>query len=404
MNKKGSSLVFLVIILAGMISVTLAFISVSQKVASISYGDSLMNTSARSVLSEYDRGLKEDYGLFAFRGQQEDINQQMAGYINYTLDVNRGIALTEISADTSEYSLANIDCFEREVLEFTRYAIARGFINEAVSPSGGGEGRTVDTEESDRCLRNQSVISSLPSGAVSGDGNLLKTVKNMLGNAGDVMKKGAGNYLMNRYIMKKFKDGQDQDLDRETFFKYEVEYILEGELDDNENRRDFRRQLVLLRNAVDFAFIYMDPVKRSELIAAAEALTPGPAGLATQLALGEAWALAEAENDVKLLEHGKKVPIYKTSETWAVDLKSIVKGGSVGYIDTRCETGFTYEGYLQIFLFFMDKTRKYSRMMDLMQINEQGTRDSTFLIREHNSGFRVHSRINGREYSYDQEY
>ncbi|MEA4922804.1 MAG: DUF5702 domain-containing protein [Eubacteriaceae bacterium] len=405
-NRKGSSSIFLIMILAGMMAVTFGFIAASQKIAAISYGDALMSLAGRSVLSEYDRDLKKDYGIFAFRGQQHEINEEMSRYVNYTLDLNDKVKMTGIACDTSEYSLANTETFQREIIEYTKYAIARGYIKDILSSSGSAEhdGAAVDTEKSDRVLRSQSVKSSLPSGAVAGSGNLLSTVKNAIGEADQVFRKGSDAYLMNRYIMSHFKNGSMQDLGRETFFKYEAEYIIEGEMDDNSNRKSFRNHMLLLRNAVNFAFIYTDPEMRTELTAAAQLITPGPGGIATQLVLAEAWALAEAENDMQLLEHGKKVPIYKTKKTWAVDLDSIVKNKETKYIDTHCSTGFTYEGYLQIFLFFMDKDTKYGRMMDLMQINIMGTGDSTFLIKEHNAGFRVNSTINGRKYSYDQEY
>ena len=153
MNQKGSSSVFLVMILAGMITVTMAFISVSKRVASIACSDDLMHLAGRSVLSEYDPGLKQAYGLFAFRGQQNDIAKGMATYLNTALEHRDDMELSELRADASEYALMNTDRFEKEILKYTRFAIARNLIRSRDTLSGGSEGKLVCKEKSDRILR-----------------------------------------------------------------------------------------------------------------------------------------------------------------------------------------------------------------------------------------------------------
>ncbi len=204
--------------------------------------------------------------------------------------------------------------------------------------------------------------------------------------------------------MMHFKNAQNQNTGKETFFLNEAEYILKGKMSDEDNRKAFRGDLLLLRNVPNLIFIYGDPVKKAELTAAAALITPGPGAIITQLILAEAWALAESENDVRLLEHGKKVPIYKTSITWAVDLQSIVDNKEVEYIDTKSTTGLTYQGYLQVFLFFQDKSTQLTRVMDLIQINMQGNYDGSFLIRDYNLGFDFKAKIDGREYAYKHKY
>ena len=72
-KKKGSSSVFLVMVLGTMITLALAFVSAALRVGAIGYIDGVMNLSARSVLSEFDTHLKDDYGLFAFRGHKQEI-------------------------------------------------------------------------------------------------------------------------------------------------------------------------------------------------------------------------------------------------------------------------------------------------------------------------------------------
>ena len=70
-RKKGSSSVFLVMILASVITLVMTFVSAAMRTAAIGYMDGLVNLSGRSVLSEFDLHLKDDYGLFAFRGHKQ---------------------------------------------------------------------------------------------------------------------------------------------------------------------------------------------------------------------------------------------------------------------------------------------------------------------------------------------
>ncbi|MGI6737764.1 MAG: DUF5702 domain-containing protein [Anaerovoracaceae bacterium] len=403
-GAKGSSSIFLCLILAAVMTLTFAFIAAARHMAALSCGDGLLQLAGRSVLSEFDRGLKEDYGIIACRGQQGELARSLAGYVDYTLVRGDGIRRGAVNTDTSAYALCASDRFEREILEVTRYEIARGLLQQFGAASGGGEGKEVDKRESGRVLRNGSVIASLPSGAIEGGSTPIDRVKAAFASGSGLLTGGGTRILTGRYIMKHFRSGQHQDLNRETFFKYEVEYILVGGRDDDANRRRLRAQLLLLRNGINFATIYLQPQLLTQVITAAEAITPGPGGLVTQLVLAEAWAAAEAENDVRLLEHGRKVPHVKTAANWAVDLDSIVKNKEADYIDTNSPAGLTYSGYLQLFLYCMDRDLKYSRMMDLMQINIQATRDSSFLIKEHCLGMRVQSTINGRSCSYDQQY
>ena len=401
-GRRGSVSVFLLMIMAVMLSFTLVVISVAENVTAVSYCDSLIHSAGRSVLSEYDPGLKEDYGLFAFRGTTGEIEDAMQYYIGYTLAQNDKLHLSEVTVDTSDYSFTACDPFEEAVLEFTSYAIAKGLINGSVPLSGGGEGKNVDKEESGKTLEN--VRESLPSAAASNSSGLISAVKNALSGEENILVKGGKNYMVNRYIMDKFKNAQDQDIGRDTFLKYEAEYIVEGRANDDKNRKEFRSEVVALRNVINFAYIYSNARMRTEIIAIAQAISPGAVGIVTQLALAETWALLEAENDMKLLERGKKVPPLKTEASWALDADTLIHGVKEGVVDPGNQTGFTYEGYLQAFLLMMDKETKYARMMDLMQLNLQQTRDSSFVAKEHNFGFRVNAVINGRKYAYEHKY
>jgi hypothetical protein len=311
-------------------------------------------------------------------------------------DGNPYYRLGEIDIDVTNYRLTNPSVLQDAIVEYTLYLASKGFLEETMKPNQGG-GTTTDQPPVypvGRTLRNKKVIDSLPSASLSEDPGVLSSAKAALTDWPNAFRNTSKGFVVNQYIMMMFKNALKDISGRETFFNYEAEYILKGRFDDRENKTSFRRDLLLLRNVVNLGIIYTTPEMRQQVVTAAELITPGPAAIATQIIIAEAWALAEAENDVRLLEHGKKVPFHKTSDTWAVDIQSIVEGKSPGYIDTNATSGLDYQGYLQIFLFFQDKNVKLTRIMDLIQINIQGNFDKTFLMSEHQTGLAYDAHIN----------
>ncbi len=395
-NKKGSSTIFLVMVLSSMILLTVAFIQATIRVSGESTGQSITLLSARSLLSEFDLNLKKDYGLFAFRGESGFLAVQLDYYMTPFFQNNPYYRLGEIGVDTTRYRLSNPQVLEDSVAEYMVYAASKDFIDLITDYD-----ENAITKEPEipnypigRVLRNRQIIESLPSYSLIEDSNVLTTIKTNLADWKNVFRNTSKNFLVNQYIMLNFKNAQADIPNRNTFFNYEAEYILKGNYEDYKNKTYFRGDLLLLRNAINLATIYTNPTMREQVLVAANIISPGPASLITQILIAEAWALAEAENDVRLLEHGKKVPIQKTQEVWAIDIQSIIDGTDSGYIDTNPTKGLDYQGYLQIFLFFENKDVKLTRMMDLMQINIQGNYDQTFLINEHQVGLTYETEIN----------
>ncbi len=64
-------------------------------------------------------------------------------------------------------------------------------------------------------------------------------------------------------------------------------------------------------------------------MAAASAVTPGPAALLTQAVILELWAYAEAENDLKILYDKKTVPLLKDDTNWALSIENVLGNGSL---------------------------------------------------------------------------
>lgn len=395
-NKKGSSTIFLVMVLSSMILLTIAFIQVTIRVSGESACQSEALYSGRSLLTEFDRNLKKEYGIFAFRGEPGPLAANMNYYLAPFFDNNPYYRLGETKVDLTKYRISNPLVFQDAVTEYMIYAASKDFVNLVINQDEtiSGKEPEIPIYQGGRVLRNRQIIESLPSYMLGEAPSLLETVKAGLSDWENVFRNTSKNFLANQYVMMNFKNAQSDIPERETFFNYEAEYILKGNYDDQKNKTLFRRDLLLLRNAINIATIYTNPQMWEQVLAAANIVSPGPASLVTQIIIAEAWALAEAENDVRLLEHGKKVPIQKTSDTWAIDLQGVLAGVDSGYIDTKSLTGLDYQGYLQVFLFFENKNIKLTRMMDLIQINIQGNYDRTFLINEHQVGLAYEIEIN----------
>ena len=94
----------------------------------------------------------------------------------------------------------------------------------------------------------------------------------------------------------------------------------------------------------------------------------------------------------------------KTRSDWCVSLEGVAEGVGQGYINNHSNTGMKYEDYLMVLLSFCNREGKLARMLDLMQLNIQGTYDRDFLILTSQTGFSYSVRINGREYQYEEKY
>ncbi len=208
---------------------------------------------------------------------------------------------------------------------------------------------------------------------------------------------------MNQYILHYFNN-KNAVADGEHFFQNEVEYILGGELSDRKNEKRVEIALKAMRFPLNLAHIYADPEKRNALLVMSEAITPGAAAAATQLALAATWAYAESDNDVELLWEGYKVPFTKDSGSWAIDLDGAIEGLSGKTVVPDVQKGYDYEQYLQMLLFFQDSGMQTARILDLIQINARYCYDGEFLISECGVGIDIDVIVNDRKYGYEKKF
>ena len=396
MNKKGMTTVFVTIVAGSVISLVICFVTLACREAAVSYSESVMNLAGRSVLAEFDRDLKKRYGLIAFYGQKDEIEEKILDYSSYALDKRQYVRIGDIEADLKDFSLGDRSVFENEIKEYTEYYLPLLALDRK-------ERGPVTTGK--RVLRNSEILSQMPSNAfedISDSTDIIGTIKN-LSSISDLFRAGTMKYYSNLYIFSKFYSGQSTDYKDDSFFRNEVEYIIAGENSDDENLSEIRKKIISIRTALNLIYLQNDSGKQAAALAAAQLITPGPEAEITKTFLIVSWAAAEAQNDWKLLIEGRNVPVYKDDGSWATDI-SYVTDQVADRAYPESEAGFCYDEYLMILLYSIKDEVKYARMMDLIEINMKGTCRAGMKLKDMYRGFSFSVQINGRKHEYMEKY
>ena len=442
LDKKGSTSVFLTMILASVLFAVGVFIYHASQLAGSSYTDAVLDLAGRSILSEYDLPLQKRYGIFAVHTDQSQAEEKIKYYADYSFHDNAlkevlrrrkymdplNLELESVKVNLKGYSITNIDLFEEQILDGMKSDLIESILSKE---------QTVLQKERDITLKNQQVIHGLPSYGYSKNTiDIKKLLDNGIPSLNEIKESGTDDYFVNEYLMGHFLNHCHGTENRKTFFLNEVEYILAGNYNDQENYKEVRMDILILRTGLNLAHIYSDPKKRNEVAAMAELITPGPAAILTQAVINGIWSAAEAENDLRRLEDGKLVPFVKNREQWAISLENAVQaneknqiadltetvevngeqanldlGNSIqskknqsGYIEPSNKSGVNYESYLRILLFLENREMKLLRCMDLIQLNMKESYYNNFDLKEYYGGFQFEAVVSDKTYTYIQLY
>lgn len=405
-SKKGGSLIFLLLITGTMFSLVLFMIVATNKWADKSYGDSVVSLANHSVMGEYSRELLNDYGIMAFYGRPAYIESKINKYAQGSFGKHPRIKRAKYSVDTSRHTLVNKRLFEAVAIKRLKLEIAKDVVSGKIEKDLNTKGLSKG-EPSKRVLKHRGIISSLPSrqNGIAGRSifALISELKDGLSKRGALktfFKGKAEESLFDYYLLKRFDSAVHTKLSHKTFFKNELEYILAGNLSDEDNERSIKRTLICLRTAINSVEILIDPKKmgKVKLLASETGGTTAPAVIA-------AWALAEAKNDMEILYHGGKIPWYKGELYWATSLKKIKDfDPKKGYINTSSEKGANYNIYLAILLTLSNQTTKVYRAMDLIHINMKGNYCREFDMKYCNRGYTLDAVVMNNRYRYETDY
>lgn len=411
-SKRGTTSVFLTMILASMLMAIGLFLHAASLAASRSCADAVFDLAGRSLLSEYDLKLQERYDLYAFHTDESEAESKVKHYADYSFhdnfvkEVIRGrtykdlmkLKLDSVNVDLKGYSLTDVNQFEQQILEYMKIGIAKeSIITEEESPAG----------DDSHVLRNEQIINSLPSCGYQSSmvADLKNIVESGLPSLSDIFTGAKDDYLVNEYILSHFYDHRRGNTDGDSFYTNEVEYILHGDFSDEDNYHFIRAELFVMRNTLNLAHINSDPQKVKKAEAVAALLTLGRGYKVGAPVVIEAWAAAEAENDLRLLEDGKTVALVKGKNNWAVPISSTLE---YFWNDNYCKpnemNGYDYQDYLRILLYLENNEKKLLRCMDLIQINMVGSYNRDFNLKEYYGGFHLEAVAKGKTFTYDHKY
>ena len=396
-NKRGMVSVFVMIFSVSIISLAMLFIGGTRAKAISSSVESLGHLWAKSILGEYTDKLYERYGIFAYKAKSPaEVDDKLNQLSEITFKGKRYIDCEGCNSSLYKYSLAELDNFQKQV-------------NKAAVADKQKNFKDIELDvytPSDRRISNDAILAGLPSkGRLSSFSlsNFINKIKE-IDDIKDVLKGGKDEILQMKYMKNHFQSAVSQSEDDDSFFKYELEYILAGKASDEGNLKSTRNRIIAIREAMNIAYINQNPQMRNLALTIAELISSPAAAPATQQALIAAWAYAESVNDYRLLVHSKKVPLMKDDDSWAVNLKSIITNPNPEYIDKNNEKGNTYNEYLQAMIFLTNKDNRLLRMMDLIEINMKYCYYGNFSISSHYTGIDYSMDVNGRTHNFSAEY
>lgn len=189
------------------------------------------------------------------------------------------------------------------------------------------------------------------------------------------------------------KFGSYRSVKKKSNLSYETEYILSGKDSDRSNLVRTVEQMTVARNVVALAYLITDKEKMSKLSAIATSATTA-IGLpflepAIKGVLTEAWALAEAVNDVRILMAGEKVDFVKNSKTWNTELANMFASKIKG---TDKKSAIDYNQFCYLLMMKENVNTIALRMLDIIHINVKKNYNESFDANKCFSGFNIEAK------------
>lgn len=160
-----------------------------------------------------------------------------------------------------------------------------------------------------------------------------------------------------------------------SLLSYELEYIINGQDNDDGNLLSTAVKLISMRASFNIVHILSDNAKRTAVRNLAEITAGAASGIVpfsvqiAEMIIASSWATAEGIIDIRDLLAGKKVPLLKDSSTWTLSLDGITSLSAHTQSSNSGETGFSYEYYLKLLILAQSELALRFRTMDLIQLN-----------------------------------
>ena len=185
------------------------------------------------------------------------------------------------------------------------------------------------------------------------------------------LDKATENFLLWEYFMEKCSTYSQTK--EKAVLKYQIEYLLNGKAGDLENLESVLKDILHIREAVNYFYLVSDQGKVAESKAlawiASLLLFSPEIKDAVQATILFAWSYAESVKDIRILLDGNKVPLLKTESTWNTPLSQLLMFTSCLDQYERLEEGMVYEDYLRFFLSLKSEQELLYRFMDICEMD-----------------------------------
>ena len=459
MWKKGEITVFLSLLLSVLLLLFQALFSSAEAAMLRSELQEALELTEYSVLSEYHRGLLEEYDLFyldlGYGGGAEKtdyLNQRIRGFLDENLTAGnvktvessgyaratdgRGEAYYEqaVSVMKQKTGLSLLEQFQEYEAYGEEAAQKEADYQEADQQEKSNLAELDERRQQEEGMETPNPVEhteSLKRGSLLG--LVVKSPDRISGKKADLSKAPSGRTLLTgsgprgrnepgaaydalflAYLMEHFTKAVDflaEEEESGSWLDYQLEYLIAGKDTDIGNLESVCKRILAIREGMNYGYLLTDGAKVAECEALAVAmvgatLIPGLVEAVKQMLL-LGWAFAESVVDVRMLLNGNKVAFYKTGGTWKTDLESTLELGDLsGYDGREDDGGLDYGAYLGILLTMTGREKKMMRSLDAIEgtlREEKG--GSWFYVDQCVDSFQVKlSCMNGQELSAERTF
>ncbi|MDO5701731.1 MAG: DUF5702 domain-containing protein [Lachnospiraceae bacterium] len=160
----------------------------------------------------------------------------------------------------------------------------------------------------------------------------------------------------------------------EAGLEYQLEYLLKGDDNDEDNLARTVAEIKLIRQGINMLALFRDPVKMGMLsgicrTVGALLVIPG-LGSVIEGILMFLWSYLESLVDLRALMSGKRVALIKDETTWQTDIEDFAQHGIfLDGLALDAPNGIGYKEYLLTLIFATERKKMTMRAMDMVEMH-----------------------------------
>lgn len=187
----------------------------------------------------------------------------------------------------------------------------------------------------------------------------------------DIDKLFLNEYILGTFLTVVKSDVRNFELYNKYNRKYvtnsEVEYIINGKKESITNNGIIIGEILLIREAMNLAHLFIDNEKRDFILTTAKTPT---VGLFLAAGITGIWSTAESFIDMVKIYSGEGTPLLKISDdNFVIDLGVILENKKLNLTTKDNEMFFYYNDYLRMFLLKENTKDTIHRMIEIINCN-----------------------------------